>query len=152
MQAVAGGFEVIGANTYANPGNYATQVTIVDIGGARASVNGMATVAANGDAPLTPISVTFHATEQTTFSGLVAGFTDADPNGQAADYSASIDWGDGSRSLGTVSADASTPGQFDVLATHGYLVAGSYPVTVNLSDREGATAVATSTAVIETRP
>jgi hypothetical protein len=67
------------------------------------------------------------ATEGVAFSNAVLfHFTDADPNGAAAQYTATIGWGDGT--LSTVSSTASANGQivanagggFDVLGSHTY--------------------------------
>ncbi len=55
-----------------------------------------------------------------TFSGQLASFTDA----AGASDAASINWGDGSLTAGTIVADANVPGQFDVKGTHTY-AAGS---------------------------
>ena len=59
------------------------------------------------DAPLTATGTTITAVQGTPFTGVVASFTDADPNGVAGDYSASIYWGDGQTSTGTVTANGS---------------------------------------------
>jgi hypothetical protein len=40
-----------------------------------------------------------------SFTGVVAIFTDADSNGTATDYQATIAWGDGTTSSGTIQAD-----------------------------------------------
>ena len=80
-------------------------------------------------------------------SATVATFTDADPNGVASDYTASIDWGDGSSSTaGTVSAAAG--GGFEVKGSHTYAAAGQYTITVTIDDVGGAKATATTSANI----
>ena len=103
---------------------------------------------ANTDLPLTPIAIPFAATEQTTFFGRVATFTDADPEGGQADFTATIDWGDGSISAATIVADSTIVGQFDVIGSHGYLIAGSYTVVVKIADVGGAAAMVASTALV----
>ncbi|HEV3021109.1 MAG TPA: hypothetical protein VGX76_01525, partial [Pirellulales bacterium] len=71
------------------------------------------------DASLTAQSTTLAATEGAMFSGKVATFTDADPNGTISQYSTSIVWGDFTPSLtGTVTT--SGDGTFTVLASHTY--------------------------------
>src|SRR5262249_32718203 len=52
------------------------------------------------------------------FSGTVATFTAQDTSAQPGDFTATIDWGDGSTSTGTVVADPN--GGFDVTGTHTY--------------------------------
>jgi hypothetical protein len=79
------------------------------------------------------------ATTNQPFTGTVATFTDADPNGTVSDYTATITWGDGNMSAGVVSADVSTPGQFDVTGTHTYATDGQRTVTVAIADAGGAT-------------
>ena len=58
---------------------------------------------------------------------LVATFTDADPNGMASYYSASISWGDGSYPVpGTIKAGGG--GVFDVYGTHTYTYDARHPI------------------------
>jgi PKD repeat protein len=76
---------------------------------------------------------------------VVATFTDADPATSASEYSATVDWGDGSAGAGTVSAG--TGGGYEVSGPHAYAVAGSYPVKVTIQDAGGAAATANTTAV-----
>jgi hypothetical protein len=64
-------------------------------------------------------------------SGTVATFTDPDTNATAGEYSASISWGDGSASAGTISGSG---GGFTVSAAHTYASPGSYAITVTISD------------------
>jgi hypothetical protein len=144
----SGGFEVTGTHSYAQAGTYQTTVTIVDTAGATASPTGSVNVAANTDPPLAAVGMTFQPTEQSTFSGIVATFTDADPAGSTGDYIAQINWGDGFVSTATISADAKVAGQFDVSGTHSYPEDGSYAVAVQISDKEGATAAASNTALV----
>ncbi|MEA2160332.1 MAG: large repetitive protein, partial [Solirubrobacteraceae bacterium] len=85
-----------------------------------------------------------------SLTATVAHFTDADPNGAAGDYTATIDWGDGATSSGTV-----TPGVdigFDVNGAHTYSSAGSFTVTTSVTDAGTSTTSATSTAQIAVAP
>jgi Tol biopolymer transport system component len=82
------------------------------------------------------------AVERSDFTGVVATFTDADPDGTVADHSATVAWGDGTTSVGTVGAG------FTVTASHRYAAAGTYAVKVTIKDRRGAGAVADATAVV----
>ena len=80
-------------------------------------------------------------------ASVVATFTDANPNGVAADFTASINWGDGVTDAGTVSAG--TGGGFQVSGGHTYTAAGTFTVTVTITDTKGgATATVTLTATI----
>jgi hypothetical protein len=98
------------------------------------------------DAPLNGTGLSLAATEGTTFTGTVASFTDADPNGAASDYTASIVWGDGT----TTTADSITAsgGGFVVVGTHAYIEDGSFTVSVVVHDAGGASATSQSTATV----
>ncbi len=64
--------------------------------------------------------------------GLVATFSDSDPNSQASDFSATIMWGDNSSSSGFIGGN-STSG-FTVTGDHAYLEEGTFTITVTISD------------------
>ena len=70
-----------------------------------------------------------------SFTGVVATFSDADPNGAAKDYTATITWGDGHKTSGTVAADGT--GGFTVTGTNTYATAGAFPVSVDVADFGG---------------
>jgi hypothetical protein len=72
------------------------------------------------DAAASPISVSgaFSATTGSPFSGVVAHLIDGDTTAVASDYTATIDWGDGRSSAGSVVAAAG--GGFDITGTHTY--------------------------------
>jgi streptogramin lyase len=78
------------------------------------------------------------------FSGTVAVFTDADPNGSVGDYSATITWGAGRSSPGTVTTNAG--GSFNVGGANTYAAEGRYNVRVTITDRGGSQATATGLA------
>jgi hypothetical protein len=105
-------------------------------------------VAPPSDEPITASGTTFTATEGTSFSGDIASFTDPDPNATANEYAATIDWGDGASSSGTITGP--TGGPFTVAGTHTYTEEGSSPVKVTIADVDTSTnsAMADSTAVI----
>ena len=73
---------------------------------------------------------------------LSAGFTDANPNASTATESATISWGDGMTSPGTISSDGS--GNFSITGSHIYATNVSRTVVVTIFDSVG-TAVAVST-------
>jgi hypothetical protein len=149
--SVAGGngtFTVSGSHTYADEGSYTTSVTLTDDapGTATASASATANVA-EADA-LTPLGVTFGTTEGRAFSGSVATFTDTGyPNNTAADFTATIDWGDGTTTPGSVSGSG---GAFTVSGSHTYRDEGNFTVTTTLADDAPgtATASASGTAVV----
>ncbi len=90
------------------------------------------------------------ATAGVQFSGNVATFTDADPAGTPSDYTATIDWGDGSTSAGTIGAAPS--GGFAVGGSHTYANVGTYPTSVTITDVGDATATAPSSANVVPAP
>ena len=64
----------------------------------------------------------------------VATFTDSTGDDSATDYSASINWGDGAVTSGTVSGTTGTTGPWKVRGTHTYAEEGTYSVTVTATD------------------
>jgi hypothetical protein len=114
-----GGLDVGGTHTYSQAGWYPITVTVSDQSGTQ--VGEALSKASVAPAPPTVKAkgVEFTATAGTQFSGVVATFSDARANPAAADFTATIDWGDGTTSTGTVSFDSST-GVFDVSGAHTY--------------------------------
>jgi Fibronectin type III domain len=103
------------------------------------------------DAPLSATGKSVNGTAGAKLSATVATFTDADPNGVVSEYTASINWGDGTASTtGTISA--TTGGGFEVKGSHTYAAAGQYTITVKINDVGGAKATATSSADIAGAP
>ena len=101
------------------------------------------------DAALTSTANALTANAGVPFSGPVATFTDADPGGTVSDYAATITWGDGSMTPGSVSPGS---GGFVVSGAHTYGSGGSYPTMVSISDVGGANTVAQSTATVLAAP
>jgi uncharacterized repeat protein (TIGR01451 family) len=103
------------------------------------------------DAPLTPTSgKTISATKGKAFTGVLGSFTDADPNGEPADYSATIHWGDGTTSAGSIVPDGAG---FDVVGTHTYAATGTnLALTVSVKDTGGSTATLNGLANVADAP
>ena len=133
-----GSFTVEGSHTYAEEGTNTIKVTVADSQGGQATATGTASVA---DAALQAAGKSI-LSASSSFSGVVATFTDADPNGTVSDYSATINWGDGASSAGTVSSGGG--GQFAVSGSHTYAALGPHTVTVTIADVGGSTAAATT--------
>lgn len=74
----------------------------------------------------------FTATHGVGFTGGVASFVDGTPTAAATNFTATIHWGDGTTSSGTISG--STGGPFTVKGTHTYSAAGTYHPYAALSD------------------
>lgn len=141
----AGPFTVSGSHTYAEEGTQTATVVLLD--DAPGTANGTATASIHiADASLSATAVTIATTEGLSFTGVVANFTDADPAGTATDYTATVIWGNGATTLGTVAANGS--GGFQVTGTHSYAEEGTAPIIVNITDMGGSTATAASTAKV----
>jgi VCBS repeat-containing protein len=135
---VDGSFTVQGGHTYAEEGSYALHTTIATAEAA-VSLDGSVRVADHDVLTAAQPSLTIEATQGSAFSGVVASFTDNDLVSPASDFTASIDWGDGTTTSGIVSG---SNGSFTVSGTHNYGIAGKLPPHVTLSDDGAGTASA----------
>jgi hypothetical protein len=95
---------------------------------------------------LTPLGTTFSVLPGHAFSGTAATFTDTNINNVASDFTASIDWGDGTSSVGTVTYVA---GAIGVSGTHTYATTGTDTVLVTLAEDAPGTATATATSTAQ---
>jgi hypothetical protein len=152
-------FVVRGSHTYAEKGSYSISVRIKDddSGVASASASSTATIS---DAPLNATGIPVTATEGQVFPNefriaAVARFTDANPNASEADFTASIDWGNGVTTMGFV-AHASD-GSFIVdgppdlpvsQITVIYPEEGNFTITTTIKDKDGSQAIVTSAASV----
>jgi hypothetical protein len=137
------GFDVMGTHTYTEEGSFTAKVQVTDTGGSTAMTTTKAHVV---DAPLTPLATQASATEQTGFTGRVASFTDNDSFATTNDFTATITWGDGHKSAGTVTANAN--GGFDVTGVNTYGEEGTYSISVAIQDVGGSKITIKSTAVV----
>lgn len=131
-----------GPHTYAEEGSYAAVANYPSFSNGTQSAPFQVQVA---DAALNATSSTVTATAGVPFSGVVAHFSDADPDGTTADYTATIGWGDGSSSPGIVQPSGAG---FDVSGGHTYGSAGSYALTIAVGDAGGASANASGSATV----
>lgn len=129
-----GGGSLSGSHTYGEAGSYQLTIVVHDLDGG-VTINGTATVA---DAPLVATPLSFTVAKKTTFTRTVAVFSDANAGSAVADFTASIAWGDGSHSTGTVTALPG--GGFAVGGSHRYDSKGSYSVAVHVQDVGGSSA------------
>jgi hypothetical protein len=140
-----GQYAVSGSHTYAEYGSYVVAVQVSDNDGATGQAQGAATVA---DAPISASGVGGPASPagtQPSFSGQLATLTDQNPAGSSGDFTATIDWGDGTSSDGTV---AGGNGSYTVSGSHPYAADGPYTVRVHVVDGGGSTADATAYLVV----
>ena len=141
-RAHPGQFDVIGGHRYAEAGTFSTTVSVHDaVDSSDGSTTGSATMS---DAPLRGSRKHGTTTVGTAFDKTVAIFKDANPLSVASDFTATIDWGDGSTSSGTVAANGH--GTFRVLGSHTYAATGRFAVTVTITDAEGSSVTVISDA------
>jgi hypothetical protein len=96
----------------------------------------------NYDPSITAAGTPVSATEGAAFSGQVATFTDPDTSATPGEYAATIEWGDGTSTEGTVSGSG---GSFAVSGEHTYADEGSYEVKVAINDRDNSAISASTT-------
>ncbi len=135
-----GTFTVLGSHTYTEEGSYQAHVKVSD-----------EDVDYNTATVLDPVSIVDAALAATGVDGLstnpvdqtVASFVDANPGGDLADFTATVDWGDGSTP--TAGAITGSPGgTFSVGGIHHYATLGPKTITVQVVDDGGSQATAIS--------
>ena len=151
-QLANGSFQVSGNHTYADEGSYTVGWVATDDGGATTSGGG--TTAAIADAAIGSTGTNISATAGTPFTGTVATFSDNNPQATCADYTITINWGDGTTSAGTCVQDANSnnQAQFHVTGTHTYAKSGTFTVAVNINDIGGVSSSTTSQASVAPNP
>jgi hypothetical protein len=82
-------------------------------------------------------------------SATVASVSDPNSADTPSDLSASINWGDGSTSAGTIMGGS---GNFAVIGSHTYAQAGPYTITVTVTRNGANSVVATDSALITSTP
>ena len=138
----SGGFNILGPHVYNNEGTYTASITVMNSSGPLASTQELLQIQ---DAPLTAgPHGTFSFTPGVAFSMKLGSFTDQNANGTAPDFTATINWGDGTASTGTITPDSS--GGFDVIGSHDYTNPGPYDPQVTINDVGGSTVGFTDTA------
>jgi PKD repeat protein len=141
-----GHFQVLASHTYAEEGTYTLSVQVQDDGGA--SIFGSQTISV-ADAALRNLGLTvLRPTEDFALGAgavTIATFLDNNAAAPAADFTATVTWGDGSTTTlsgasgGIVALGA---GKFAVQASHTYAEEGSYTLSVQILDVGGSTTAA----------
>ena len=138
-----GSFTVTGTYNYTVAGTYTIMVTVLDAAHDSDTAPSTATI-------WTPIlkasANNLQADETNSVSGVIASFTDTDSTATLDDFTASINWGDGQSSVGTVVEDSS--GDLGVAGSHTYAGAGIYNFTVTISDNLGDDTTASATVTV----
>jgi hypothetical protein len=133
-------FVTTSGHTYADEGSFQTTVTITRTTDQTQFVlPGTVTVTESDvlteGAPLQPI---LGNPGQALTNVVVANFVDSNTSNVAGDFTATIDWGDGTTSSGTVSSAA--PGTFQVSGSHTYAAAGQFRINASITDDAPGTA------------
>ncbi len=135
-----GVFSVIGTHTYAtpSPAPYTATVSVVDVGGSTVTIKSSVLVI---DTILKVTGAT-NVVGKGVASSLTAGtFTISDLGSLSTNFTASVDWGDGSTvSTGTV---VGSRGEFVVSADHTYATTGTFTTIVTVTDTRGGGGVGT---------
>ncbi len=98
---------------------------------------------------LTVTPAAFVATEATPFTGVVATFKPSLPGIPASSFAATINWGDGVTSDGSIVISS---GRYQVVGTHTYPEGGNYPVVVTVMQSGGGTATGSGTVTVQGLP
>jgi len=137
MEAIApdgsGGFTVSGEIIYYSPGLYTVTIGVSGPDNRSASITDSVYVTT-----LTATGQTFTAVQGQAYSGNVATFTDAISGTPASNYTASIDWGDGSTTSpldgSAVAITSDGHGNFTVSGNHTYTQAGTFYPQVTITE------------------
>nr|WP_286276081.1 PKD domain-containing protein [Naasia aerilata] len=131
----AAGTGATATHTYATAGTYTVTLTVTDNGGATGTVSHQVAVSATPPAN-TPPTAAFTS----TVNGLTAslnGSTSSDPGGSIATYA--WQFGDGTTGTGATTS-------------HAYATAGTYQVTLTVTDNQGATGTVTNPVTVTSTP
>lgn len=133
-------FSVFGNHSYADEGTDAVNVTITRVDtGATAIASGQAVIGDSALTPATAAALSANTGRALSAASIIGSFTDANTLAPAGDFTATIDWGDGSpNSIGFV-VDDTTAGSFNVLGTHIYAKPGVYAPSIVVRDVGGST-------------
>ncbi len=134
-------YAVDGSHTYADEGTFTVTVVLSDDAPGTASATASNPFGVAEADSLSGTATPIQTTEGTAVSE-AATFTDTYTGNTAADFTATINWGDGTTTAGTVSGGG---GSFTVSGSHTYTASGSFPVAVTLADDAPGTASNTAT-------
>ena len=137
VNASGAGFAVAGGHTYAEEGSYQVKASIAEI--ADVSNSAVAkSVASVRDAAISA-SPACEPSSLRSYGGRTATFSDAAGTyGTAADFSATINWGDGISTSGTISTLGG--GTYAAAGVHGYATVGRFTITTTIKDLGGSVA------------
>ena len=123
----SGGYDVSGSHKYTSIGSFSVTIYVSDVDGASVALSGVATVV---EPPPVVTTGSLNLNEGVVFNGQVATFTDPDPNLSSSSFTASIDWGDGTTTTGSITSNGSG---FSVSGNHAYAEEGQFTLTVTVT-------------------
>ncbi len=132
------------AHAYLAAGSYTARATIREHA---TTVTITAPVTIN-PAALSATFAPFQVPEKSVFSGNVARFTSQNSLASANNFAATVNWGDGSSSPGTVTQ---TGEGFDVAGSHAYATSGNFTVRVAIASDEKVATLAQGVVTVEER-
>ena|GEM_PF-3760460 len=139
----SGGFDISGVHPFHGVGVHSLKITVLGPGGTKAVLTENVTVT---DAPLAITMNTVNPVAGVQFTAAIANFTDADPTAISANYSAVVNWADGSTSSATIAARSG--GGWQIYGTHTYASSGSWLISVTVTDNGGASASGSKSATV----
>jgi len=120
-------YKIVAGHTYTTPGEYPLIVKIADAGGACLTLTGIAHVASSS---IDIVGMNFSHNGGKLANRPVATFKDYGAPAIPADYSATINWGDGSVSHGIVRRAGPS---YKILGSHLYRSPGDFTVSASVS-------------------
>jgi uncharacterized repeat protein (TIGR01451 family) len=137
-------FTVHGGHTYAEDGTKTIQVTIHRVAAPDTVVSSTAIVA---EPAITPTAVAVNGNEFSQLNNVtVATFTHGNNTEPASDFTATIQWGDGTSSTGTVTLSG---GVYTVSGSHMYADEGAFTISVSIDDDTASASVQTTATMLE---
>jgi len=142
IAGASGSFTVTGTHTYADEGDEPVAVSVTRTADLEtATIAGTTTVTENDTLSITANNISGNPGQP--FSSVqVATFTTSFTGNVASDFTAAIDWGDGTTTAGTIVGGG---GSFTVTGSHTYTAGGNDTLKVTVADDAPGTATKTGT-------
>jgi peptidyl-prolyl cis-trans isomerase B (cyclophilin B) len=140
-----GHYNVVSTKAYDRFGSYPISVAI-GVNGTSVSTTAQGTAKVSDSRLAAQFGTPAPAAGTLAVNGTIAAFADANPNPVLADLSATIAWGDGTTSAGTIVAGSN--GVYNVTGSKTYGADGTYAVIVTITSAGGQTATAHGTIVV----
>jgi uncharacterized repeat protein (TIGR01451 family) len=142
----SGSYTVTGTHTYADEGTFKVTVTVVENAVLFSAGKVTLTASVAESDSLVGIGKTITQQDIFGFNSTVATFADANSAATASDFTATINWGDGTSSAGTVTGPAGGP--FAVKGFHLSFFRGQYTILTTLKEDAPGTASANAVSTL----